>query len=652
MKFVCEQCSTHYSIADEKVRQKILRIRCKNCGNVITVREGGQAQVGVPLGPAITAASGAIGTPMPRPVPPAAAAPIAASLPSPGSVARAAVPAPTRSAAVPVAAPPAPSAPRPTLPPPLARPPARPPEPVRPPEIDEWHLAINGEQSGPQKLTELCRKVIAAAAGAEVFLWKDGMDGWKEPSSVPPVAARIRELKVPVAPPAPPPRAPAPAPPAPPPVRAPRPPGVSRATAGSGLLAVDTATVTPTPVVQPLFPVLSPDPVAARPVARSEFDDGVPTAVGGKPPSPFDDFGNDGATQISPMDLDSLGAAIGKAQPSDVTDEVAGGPDLLVPETMPARAHAQAPAPANGHNGHNGHNDGFPQELFAGNHSMPFFPSPSLAAKAGPTGGPLTGGPPPAESGLSKLLMVGGIFVRKPYLKLVAGAVGVFIIGGAVALAYVGATAPPGPTPSAVAKVEAEGITDPIAAAEKAASAWFPEEPKAPPTRHAVGPAPARPAARPGPRPAPKPAAAPAEVAPPPVAAAPEPTVAEPPPSRKLAAPVERRAVATAATKASSGPSADQLQGIRNTVSSRLSQDSVKACYDRSLRASGGATGGRITVQVSIGMSGKVIGVTLESPDALKPIHGCIKSAVSRWRFPGGAEPYDTQFTLLMQSGG
>src|SRR5512141_1944450 len=39
MKFVCDRCQTRYSIADEKVRQKILRIRCKTCGNVILVQE-------------------------------------------------------------------------------------------------------------------------------------------------------------------------------------------------------------------------------------------------------------------------------------------------------------------------------------------------------------------------------------------------------------------------------------------------------------------------------------------------------------------------------------------------------------------------------------------------------------------------------------
>src|SRR5436309_246419 len=40
MKFQCERCKTRYSIADEKVRGKILKIRCKTCEAVITVRDG------------------------------------------------------------------------------------------------------------------------------------------------------------------------------------------------------------------------------------------------------------------------------------------------------------------------------------------------------------------------------------------------------------------------------------------------------------------------------------------------------------------------------------------------------------------------------------------------------------------------------------
>ena len=40
MKFVCDRCQTRYSIADERIRERILRIRCKTCNSVITVQAG------------------------------------------------------------------------------------------------------------------------------------------------------------------------------------------------------------------------------------------------------------------------------------------------------------------------------------------------------------------------------------------------------------------------------------------------------------------------------------------------------------------------------------------------------------------------------------------------------------------------------------
>jgi predicted Zn finger-like uncharacterized protein len=39
MKFYCDQCQTKYAIGDDKVQGKILKVRCKKCGYVITVKE-------------------------------------------------------------------------------------------------------------------------------------------------------------------------------------------------------------------------------------------------------------------------------------------------------------------------------------------------------------------------------------------------------------------------------------------------------------------------------------------------------------------------------------------------------------------------------------------------------------------------------------
>src|SRR5512140_476745 len=48
VKFLCDRCKTRYSIGDDRVRGKILKIRCKNCANVITVREGMTADEALP----------------------------------------------------------------------------------------------------------------------------------------------------------------------------------------------------------------------------------------------------------------------------------------------------------------------------------------------------------------------------------------------------------------------------------------------------------------------------------------------------------------------------------------------------------------------------------------------------------------------------
>jgi predicted Zn finger-like uncharacterized protein len=48
MKFACDKCNTKYSIADERVRGRVLKIRCKACNHVITVREESPAVADMP----------------------------------------------------------------------------------------------------------------------------------------------------------------------------------------------------------------------------------------------------------------------------------------------------------------------------------------------------------------------------------------------------------------------------------------------------------------------------------------------------------------------------------------------------------------------------------------------------------------------------
>jgi predicted Zn finger-like uncharacterized protein len=151
MKFVCDRCQTRYSIADEKVRQKILRIRCKTCGNVIVVQG---ERVAPPLaGPAAMPRSPAKPAVPPPPPLPTSSAP--ASAPLGGGV--------------------------------------------------EWYVSISGAQAGPFSRTDAAKRILAAKAGQPVHVWKDGMSVWKPAREVSVIARELSTMRRPPPPPPPPP---------------------------------------------------------------------------------------------------------------------------------------------------------------------------------------------------------------------------------------------------------------------------------------------------------------------------------------------------------------------------------------------------------------------------------------------------------------
>ena len=131
MKFLCDRCKTRYSIGDERVRGKILKIRCKNCNNVITVREGMD-----------------IGAHAPRSNQPTQSLDI--SGPTAAPAANGALGAAFASAM--------------TKPPPALE--------------EEWYVSIDGEQAGPFSLAEAQRWVANKPFDAELHCWSEGFDDW------------------------------------------------------------------------------------------------------------------------------------------------------------------------------------------------------------------------------------------------------------------------------------------------------------------------------------------------------------------------------------------------------------------------------------------------------------------------------------------
>jgi predicted Zn finger-like uncharacterized protein len=120
MKIVCDNCATKYSIADEKVRGKVFKIRCKKCSHVIVVKggEGGQSEI-MPGDP--SAYDGEDATAM------------ATAAPSGEGV---------------------------------------------------WHLVIDREQVGPMTPEEIRAKVAAGQADADTYAWREGFGDWVRLGSI------------------------------------------------------------------------------------------------------------------------------------------------------------------------------------------------------------------------------------------------------------------------------------------------------------------------------------------------------------------------------------------------------------------------------------------------------------------------------------
>ena len=132
MKFLCDRCKTRYSIGDDRVRGKILKIRCKNCANVITVREGmTDADAAEPAGAKRSAK------------PTTLAPPVTGEKPSGPPVGNASA---------------------------MTKPPAA--------LEEEWYVSIDGDQEGPYSLAEAQRWITAKGFDADLHCWSEGFDDW------------------------------------------------------------------------------------------------------------------------------------------------------------------------------------------------------------------------------------------------------------------------------------------------------------------------------------------------------------------------------------------------------------------------------------------------------------------------------------------
>ncbi len=188
MKFACDKCHTKYSIGDERVVGRVLKIRCKNCNHTISVSEKG-VQAGAP------------------------AIPVAAAKPAPAKATAPAIPAAAKAA---VTKPIAKSAPRPG-------------RDALDEQLDnalgsgfdsdqtsissletllaagDWFVSFDGEQEGPLTLDRARDRIRKELPGGkEVHAWKDGFGDWLPINKVPEFAALARSKQPPPKPAMPP----------------------------------------------------------------------------------------------------------------------------------------------------------------------------------------------------------------------------------------------------------------------------------------------------------------------------------------------------------------------------------------------------------------------------------------------------------------
>jgi outer membrane biosynthesis protein TonB len=148
--------------------------------------------------------------------------------------------------------------------------------------------------------------------------------------------------------------------------------------------------------------------------------------------------------------------------------------------------------------------------------------------------------------------------------------------------------------------------------------------------------------------PASKPPALP-EAAPKKESAAPDlPAVAAPPPAlaeERPALPVRAVAPQADAARTAAAPKPAEIAPVIER-----GRADIHSCYQRALRQDPSlAAHGKITISISVGSSGLVKNVALDSPNRLRALEPCIKGVVSRWAFPPSPAEYGTELPIVLQ---
>ena len=106
----------------------------------------------------------------------------------------------------------------------------------------------------------------------------------------------------------------------------------------------------------------------------------------------------------------------------------------------------------------------------------------------------------------------------------------------------------------------------------------------------------------------------------------------------------EVRANVGGAASARSMPAQADISRVINN-----NRQGIQTCYQRALLRDSTLTQGKVTVRVSIGISGKVKSVNLDAPSQFRSMESCVRDVMSRWAFPPSSEEYGTEFPVVLQ---
>lgn len=132
MKVVCPACNARYRLPDDRVRGKVLKIRCKSCGHIFQVRDPNtKATDSASIRSRSTRATGAFGAvDDPRKTDSTTSQPLETSA---GSFSNERI----------------------------------------------WYYSINGESYGPYRESELFARFQGGRIGSEAYVWTEGFEKWK-----------------------------------------------------------------------------------------------------------------------------------------------------------------------------------------------------------------------------------------------------------------------------------------------------------------------------------------------------------------------------------------------------------------------------------------------------------------------------------------